>query len=224
RYGEPYKSTSGHRKSNSYSAGYLQHNNISSQTFDFFCDDLVAKLSSDRALFHQFVELVTSDLLTHPIERKKSLRNPCLVIGCKTLINDVWTFINRARNPERALHRVLLIITQIVQLADIAHNIKARALESGVRYSALGDMDKKMKKKDHGQLATSCCMPDIPVANDGTLGVTDNLIRKYANKLRRYYQDLPASPKWSPAKTREYVDLVALSLESESKEEASLLP
>uniref|UniRef100_A0A1X7TMA7 Death domain-containing protein n=1 Tax=Amphimedon queenslandica TaxID=400682 RepID=A0A1X7TMA7_AMPQE len=154
-YDKPYKSTLGHRKSNSYSAGYLQHNNISSQTFDFFCDDLVTILSSDRALFHQFVELVTSYLLTHPIERKKSLRNPCLVIGCKTLINDVWTFINRARNPERALHRVLLILTQIVQLADIAHNIKARALESGVRYSALGDMDKKMKK-DHGQLATSC--------------------------------------------------------------------
>ena len=65
---------------------------------------------------------------------------------------------------------------------------------------------------------------DIPVAHDSTLEVTDNLIKKYANKLRKYYRDLPASPKWSPAKNQEYVDLVALSLESESKEEASLMP
>ena len=33
------------------------------------------------------------------------------------------------------------------------------ALESGVRRSLLGDVDQKMKKKDHGQLAKSCCMP-----------------------------------------------------------------
>ena len=43
--------------------------------------------------------------------------------------------------------------------------------------------------------------------------------------MKKYYRDLPADPKWSPAKTREYihVDLVAVSLDSESKKEASLL-
>lgn len=115
-----YKSTS----SNSQLRGVLQHNNVFSQAFDYFCDALVNILSSDQALFHQFVELVTSDLLTHPIEKEKPLRNSVSIIGCKILVNDVWTFINRARNPERALQKVLFILTQIEQVTDVAYRIK----------------------------------------------------------------------------------------------------
>ena len=44
--------------------------------------------------------------------------------------------------------------------------------------------------------------------------------------MKKCYQGLPANSKWSPAKARdifEYVDLVAVSLENESKKETSLL-
>ena len=200
--------------------------------------------------------MTTSDLLTHPIEKEKALRNSGSVIGCKILINHVWTFINRARNPERALQRVLFILNQIEQVADIAYGIKAigininchtycqmifLALESGARCTLLCAMNYRMKNKDHGQSATFFVpgkiillimvlifynytdTQNIIVAPDGTV---DSLIKKYALKLKKCYQGLPADPKWSPAKARnilEYVDLVAVSLENESKKETSLL-
>ena len=120
-HGKPYRTTFENKR------GQLQLNNDFSQSFDFFFDEIVAVLSGDKKLFRNVVEAIsTSHFLTHPIEKEKALRNPLLVIGCKTLITDVWTFINRARNPERALQRLLLILQKFDQLKHIANYIEAK--------------------------------------------------------------------------------------------------
>ena len=115
-----------HRTTFENKRGQLQHNNDFSQSFDFFYDVIVAVISGDKKLFHDVVEAITSHFLTHPIEREKSLRNSLSVIGCKTLITDVWIFINRARNPEHSLQKLLLILRKFDQLEHIADCIEAK--------------------------------------------------------------------------------------------------
>ncbi|XP_019861440.1 PREDICTED: NACHT, LRR and PYD domains-containing protein 5-like [Amphimedon queenslandica] len=207
----------------------FQHNNIFSQAFDFYHDNLVAILSDDQAQapLDQFVKLVTSNLIMHPIEKEKAQRNSGSIIGCKTLISDVWMFINRASNPERALQRVLSILIQIVRVADIARKVKAKALESaqpGVRCTLLCEMNCELKNKDYGPSATACVSDTQNIVAHDDIVDTCSSIKRYARKLKKYYQDLHADPKWSPAKDiLEYVDLVAVSIENESKKEYSLL-
>ena len=120
-HGRPYRATFQNKR------GQLQHNNGFSRSFDFFFDEIVAVLSGDKKLFCNVVEAIsTSHFLTHPIEKEKALRNSLSVIGCKTLITDVWTFINRARNPERSLQKLLLILQKFDQLKHIANYIEAK--------------------------------------------------------------------------------------------------
>ena len=115
-----------HRTTFENKRGQLQHNNDFSRSFDFFFDDIVAVISGDKKLFHDVVKAITSHFLTHPIEREKALRNSLSVIGCKTLITDVWIFINRARNPEHSLQKLLLILRKFDQLEHIADCIEAK--------------------------------------------------------------------------------------------------
>ena len=53
----------------------------------------------------------------------------------------------------------------------------------------------------------------------------DDAVQRYAKKLKNFYlTKLPADPKWSPAKDRnflEFIDLVVISLQSRSKDEVS---
>lgn len=109
--------------------GRFQHNNACAKAFDFYFDDLVAHISRDKSLLLRFIDLITTNYLRHPIETRKA-SNPCVVIVCKTLVNDIWTFLDRARNPERALARLLLILDEIVELKDIITAIKSKGNQS----------------------------------------------------------------------------------------------
>lgn len=112
-----------------YPRGCLQHNNACAKAFDFYFDDLVAHISRDESLLLCFIDLITTNYLRHSIETRKA-SNPCMVIGCKTLVNDVWTFLDRARNPERALAKLLAILNEIVELKDIIAAIKSKGNQS----------------------------------------------------------------------------------------------
>ena len=106
--------------------GESRHNNGCAKAFDFHFDDLAAVFCRDEgSLLTSFADLVTSTIIRTPIAKKKA-SNPCLVIGCKSLLNDVWSLIDRASYSKRALARVLSILNQIAELRDIGNKIETK--------------------------------------------------------------------------------------------------
>ena len=68
---------------------------------------------------------------------------------------------------------------------------------------------------------------DTTEVTDTSIAATEShtVVQRYAEKLKNFYlTKLPADPKWSPAKDRnflEFIDLVVVSLQSRSKDEVS---
>lgn len=105
--------------------GDVQHNSVCAKALDFYFDALFAVFCEEKSILPQFADLIASKIIRTPIARRKA-SSQCSFIGCKTLLNDVWTLINRARSPALTLARVLSILNQIVQLQHIANKIEKK--------------------------------------------------------------------------------------------------
>ena len=108
------------------------HKNRASQSkelklFDLVFDDLVLVLSEDEALLRDLAELVTSNLLKHPIDKEKVVRHSHSIIGSKILANAILICINRARHPEYALPNLLIILDHH-KLEVLAGKIRERGM------------------------------------------------------------------------------------------------
>ena len=108
--------------------GQLCLNNPSSQIFDKFYDRIVAVISKDKDLSDHFIETLYANFLFPTMERKIADQLVCLDIKNRTVMRYLSTFINRSRNPEKALAKVLMILAKFPELETFATDMRKEGM------------------------------------------------------------------------------------------------